>query len=131
MKKQIEERINRKTSDVMIYNTLFSIAVETAETSFSSTSTSNGDNEYYISSSEMSVNITCNDNDWQTVTVSISSTNNNGSATININRNGDLEENYSHLSGTFRSKVYYFVEELYSAIETYINSTKETTTDAS
>lgn len=125
MKPSIQERMERQISKVEEYNTLFDVVVTQAETSLSTQAANPADNQYVITTGSFITTITCNDNDWAAVTVNIDVPALDMSsrvADIQINVSGQMEEDYHNMPRNVRAQVLALIDDIYEAIQAYIDN---------
>lgn len=124
MKQSIQERMNNQIQKTTIYNTLFDVVVTTSEESLGVTSTNPADNQYNISTVNFASMIVCNDNEWSTITIGIDDLALGTQARIadlQINIHGDIEEVYHNIPRSIRSAVMNYVDDIFEAVEQWIN----------
>lgn len=123
MKAEIQARMNNAIQATTLYNTLFNLLVETSETALEVTATMLDSNQWAINGETISVGVVCNDNEYSTCTITIKQTSNDqavGYLTINIH--GQINEEYHTLPRSIRQAVYGYVDEIYDAVEGWIDS---------
>ena len=124
MKPSIEERMNNQIQKTTLYNTLFDVVVTTSEDSLGVTSTNPASNQYNLETVAFSVGVICNDNEWNTVTLFIDD-NALGTqariADLQINIHGDIEETYHNIPRAIRSAVMNYVDDIFEAVEQWVN----------
>lgn len=124
MKQSIQERMNNQIQKTTNYNTLFDVVVTTSEESLGVTSTNPADNQYNISTVNFASMIVCNDNEWSTITIGIDDLALGTQARIadlQINIHGDIEEVYHNIPRSIRSAVMNYVDDIFEAVEQWIN----------
>ena len=124
MKQSIQERMNNQIQKTTIYNTLFDVVVTTSEESLGVTSTNPADNQYNISTVNFASMIVCNDNEWSTITIGIDDLALGTQARIadlQINIHGDIEEVYHNIPRSIRSAVMNYVDDIFEAVDQWIN----------
>lgn len=124
MKQSIQERMNNQIQKTTIYNTLFDVVVTTSEESLGVSSTNPADNQYNISTVNFASMIVCNDNEWSTITIGIDDLALGTQARIadlQINIHGDIEEVYHNIPRSIRSAVMNYVDDIFEAVEQWIN----------
>lgn len=124
MKQSIQERMNNQIQKTTNYNTLFDVVVTTSEESLGVTSTNPVDNQYNISTVNFASMIVCNDNEWSTITIGIDDLALGTQARIadlQINIHGDIEEVYHNIPRSIRSAVMNYVDDIFEAVEQWIN----------
>lgn len=122
MKPEIQARMNKGIADCTAYNTLFNLLVETSETALEVTATMLDSNQWEVNGEAISVGIVCNDNEYNTCVITIKETS-TGQAVgyLNINIHGQINEEYHSLPRSIRQAVYGYVDEIYDAVEGWIN----------
>jgi hypothetical protein len=116
--------MNNQIQKTTIYNTLFDVVVTTSEESLGVTSTNPADNQYNISTVNFASMIVCNDNEWSTITIGIDDIALGTQARIadlQINIHGDIEEVYHNIPRSIRSAVMNYVDDIFEAVEQWIN----------
>lgn len=124
MKQSIQERMNNQIQKTTNYNTLFDVVVTTSEESLGVTSTNPADNQYNISTVNFASMIVCNDSEWSTITIGIDDLALGTQARIadlQINIHGDIEEVYHNIPRSIRSAVMNYVDDIFEAVEQWIN----------
>lgn len=124
MKQSIQERMNNQIQKTTNYNTLFDVVVTTSEESLGVTSTNPADNQYNLETVNFASMIICNDNEWSTITIGIDDLALGTQARIadlQINIHGDIEEVYHNIPRSIRSAVMNYVDDIFEAVEQWIN----------
>lgn len=124
MKQSIQERMNNQIQKTTNYNTLFDVVVTTSEESLGVTSTNPADNQYNLETINFASMIVCNDNEWSTITIGIDDLALGTQARIadlQINIHGDIEEVYHNIPRSIRSAVMNYVDDIFEAVEQWIN----------
>lgn len=124
MKQSIQERMNNQIQKTTNYNTLFDVVVTTSEESLGVTSTNPADNQYNLETINFASMIICNDNEWSTITIGIDDLALGTQARIadlQINIHGDIEEVYHNIPRSIRSAVMNYVDDIFEAVEQWIN----------
>lgn len=124
MKQSIQERMNNQIQKTTNYNTLFDVVVTTSEESLGVTSTNPADNQYNLETVNFASMIVCNDNEWSTITIGIDDLALGTQARIadlQINIHGDIEEVYHNIPRSIRSAVMNYVDDIFEAVEQWIN----------
>lgn len=124
MKQSIQERMNNQIQKTTNYNTLFDVIVTTSEESLGVTSTNPADNQYNLETVNFASMIICNDNEWSTITIGIDDLALGTQARIadlQINIHGDIEEVYHNIPRSIRSAVMNYVDDIFEAVEQWIN----------
>lgn len=124
MKQSIQERMNNQIQKTTNYNTLFDVVVTTSEESLGVTSTNPADNQYNLETINFASMIICNDNEWSTITIGIDDLALGTQARVadlQINIHGDIEEVYHNIPRSIRSAVMNYVNDIFDAVEQWIN----------
>ena len=124
MKPGIQERMNNQIQKATIYNTLFDVVVTTSEESLGVTAVNPADNQYNLETVNFVSLITCNDNEWNTITIGIDDVALGTQARIadlQINIHGDIEEVYHNSPRSIRKAVMDYVDDIFDAVEQWIN----------
>ena len=121
MKQSIQERMNNQIQKTTLYNTLFDVVVTTSEESLGVTSTNPADNQYNLTTTNFVSIVVCNDNDWNTVSVGIDDGTQARIADLQINIRGDIEEVYHNIPRSIRRAVMDYVDDIFEAVEQWIN----------
>lgn len=124
MKQSIQERMNNQIQKTTNYNTLFDVVVTTSEESLGVTSTNPADNQYNLETVNFVSMVVCNDNEWNTITIGIDDLALGTQARIadlQINIHGDIEEVYHNIPRSIRSAVMNYVDDIFEAVEQWIN----------
>jgi len=124
MKQSIQERMNNQIQKTTNYNTLFDVVVTSSEESLGVTSTNPADNQYNLETINFVSMITCNDNEWSTITIGIDDLALGMQARVadlQINIHGDIEEVYHNIPRSIRSAVMNYVDDIFDAVEQWIN----------
>ena len=132
MKQSIQERMNNQIQKTTLYNTLFDVVVTTSEGSLGVTSSQPADNQYNLITTDFAVTVVCNDNDWNTVSIYIDDPALNEQARIadlQINIHGNIEEVYHNIPRSIRKAVMNYVDDVFDAIEQWINIEEENNND--
>lgn len=132
MKQSIQERMNNQIQKTTLYNTLFDVVVTTSEESLGVISSQPADNQYNLTTTDFAVAVVCNDNDWNTVSIYIDDPALNEQARIadlQINVHGDIEEVYHNIPRSIRKAVMNYVDDIFDAIEQWINIEEENNND--
>lgn len=132
MKQSIQERMNNQIQKTTLYNTLFDVVVTTSEGSLGVTSSNPADNQYNLITTDFAVAVVCNDNDWNTVSIYIDDPALNEQARIadlQINIHGNIEEVYHNIPRSIRKAVMNYVDDIFDAIEQWINIEEENNND--
>lgn len=132
MKPSIEERMNNMITKTTQYNTLFDVVVTTSEESLGITSSNPTDNQYNLITTDFAVAVVCNDNDWNTVSIYIDDpalSDQSRVADLQINVHGDIEEIYHNIPRSIRRAVMNYVDDIFEAIEQWINTEEENNND--
>lgn len=132
MKPSIEERMNNMITKTTQYNTLFDVVVTTSEESLGITSSNPTDNQYNLITTDFTVAVVCNDNDWNTVSIYIDDPalgDQSRVADLQINVHGDIEEIYHNIPRSIRRAVMNYVDDIFEAIEQWINTEEENNND--
>lgn len=132
MKPSIEERMNNMITKTTQYNTLFDAVVTTSEESLGVTSSNPTDNQYNLITTDFTVAVVCNDNDWNTVSIYIDDPalgDQSRVADLQINVHGDIEEIYHNIPRSIRRAVMNYVDDIFEAIEQWINTEEENNND--
>lgn len=132
MKPSIEERMNNMITKTTQYNTLFDAVVTTSEESLNVTSSNPTDNQYNLITTDFTVAVVCNDNDWNTVSIYIDDPalgDQSRVADLQINVHGDIEEIYHNIPRSIRRAVMNYVDDIFEAIEQWINTEEENNND--
>lgn len=132
MKPGIEERMNNMITKTTLYNTLFDVVVTTSEGSLGVTSSNPADNQYNLTTTDFAVAVVCNDNDWNTVSIYIDDPSLGDQARVanlQINSHGDIEETYHNIPRSIRRAVMNYVDDVFEAIEQWINTEEENNND--
>ena len=132
MKQSIQERMNNQIQKATLYNTLFDVVVTTSEGSLGVTSSNPADNQYNLITTDFAVAVVCNDNDWNTVSIYIDDPALNEQARIadlQINIHGNIEEVYHNIPRSIRKAVMNYVDDVFDAIEQWINIEEENNND--
>lgn len=125
MKPSIQERMQNQIAKTTAYNTLFDVVVTAAEDSLSQTSTNPTENQYEIATTDFTTGIICNDNDWNTISLYINDPALGEGARIadlQINIHGNIEENYHNIPRSIRRAVMAYVDDIYDAVESWVDS---------
>ena len=132
MKPGIEERMNNMITKARLYNTLFDVVVTASETSLGVVSTNSSDNQYNLVTTDFDTTIVCNDNDWNTVSIYIDDPSLGDQARVanlQINLHGDIDETYHNIPRSIRRAVMNYVDDLFDAVEQWINNEEENNND--
>jgi hypothetical protein len=132
MKPSIEERMNNMIAKATQHNTLFDLVVTTSEGSLGVTSSNPADNQYNLITTDFIAGVICNDNDWNTVSVYIDDPalgDQSRVADLQINIHGDIEEIYHNIPRSIRKAVMNYVDDIFDAIEQWINIEEENNND--
>lgn len=124
MKQSIQERMNNQIQKTTNYNTLFDVVVTTSEESLGVTSTNPADNQYNLETVNFVSMVVCNDNEWSTITIGIDDLALGTQARVadlQINIHGDIEEVYHNIPRSIRSAVMNYVDDIFEAVEQWIN----------
>lgn len=125
MKPGIQERMNNQIQKSTIYNALFDVVVTTSEESLGATAVNPADNQYNLETVNFVSMITCNDDEWNTITIGIDDLALGTQARVadlRINIHGDIEEVYHNIPRSIRSAVMNYVNDIFEAVERWINS---------
>lgn len=132
MKPGIEERMNNMITKTRLYNTLFDVVVTTSETSLGVVSTNPSDNQYNLVTTDFDTTVVCNDNDWNTVSIYIDDPSLGDQARVanlQINLHGDIDETYHNIPRSIRRAIMNYVDDLFDAVEQWINNEEENNND--
>ena len=124
MKQSIQERMNNQIQKTTNYNTLFDVVVTSSEESLGVTSTNPADNQYNLETVNFVSMVVCNDNEWSTITIGIDDLALGMQARVadlQINIHGDIEEVYHNIPRSIRSAVMNYVDDIFDAVEQWIN----------
>lgn len=129
MKQSIQERMERQIALATKFNTIFDIIVTASETSLGASSTNPSENRYDVANEYLNTQIVCNDNDWNTVVVYIIDPSRQGESanigTLTINGNGEIDETLHNIPRAIRRIVNDYIDDIYEAIEEWINDEGE------
>lgn len=129
MKQSIQERMERQIALATKFNTIFDIVVTASESSLGASATNPSENRYDVANEYLNTQIVCNDNDWNTVVVYIIDPARQGESanigTLTINGNGEIDESLHNIPRAIRRIVNDYIDDIYEAIEEWINDEGE------